>query len=81
MADFRFIPEPIPPRGGGGRPTIYLQMLTEFVQTGEQSVRIEYKRKPDTIYNGLASALRKHPEVKGVAVVRRGGEVYLARKK
>ena len=38
-------------------------------------------RKPDTVYNGLATALRKHPEFKGIAVVRRSNEVYLRRAK
>lgn len=38
-------------------------------------------RKPDTIYNGLATGLRKHPEFKGIAVVRRADEVYLRHKK
>jgi hypothetical protein len=36
---------------------------------------------PSTIYNGLATALRKHPKFKGIVVTRRGDEVYLRRKK
>ena len=47
----------------------------------EASVRVDYERKPDTIYNGLSTALRKHPELKGIVVTRRGDEVYLRRKK
>ena len=41
-------------------------MLTDFAAMKEASVRIDYPRKRDTIYNGLATALRKHPEFKGI---------------
>jgi hypothetical protein len=34
---------------------------------------------PSTISNGLAIALRKHPEFKGIVVVRRADKVYLKR--
>jgi hypothetical protein len=56
-------------------------MLTDFAARKEASVRVEYGRKPDTIYNGLATALRKHPEFKGIAVMRRADKVFLTRKK
>ena len=81
MNDYSLTPAPVPARAGGGRPAIYLQMLTDFAAMKEASVRVEYGRKPDTIYNGLATALRKHPELKGIVVTRRGDEVYLRRKK
>lgn len=81
MTDYRLTPAPVPARVGGGRPAVYLQMLSDFADMKESSVRIDYGRKPDTIYNGLATALRKHPEFKGITVTRRGAEVFLKRKK
>jgi hypothetical protein len=81
MKDYSLTPAPVPTRAGGGRPAIYLQMLTDFAGMKETSVRIDYGRKPDTIYNGLATALRKHPELKGIAVMRRADNVFLTRKK
>ena len=81
MNDYSLTPAPVPARAGGGRPAIYLQMLTDFAAMKEASVRVEYGRKPDTIYNGLATALRKHPEYKGITVTRRGADVFLRRKK
>jgi hypothetical protein len=81
MTDFKLIPAALPARVGGGRPAVYLQMLADFATMKEKSVRVDYGRKPDTVYNGLAAALRKHPEFKGVSVTRRGNEVYLVSKK
>ncbi len=81
MTDYKLTPAPVPSRAGGGRPAIYLQMLTDFAAMKKASVRIDYERRPDTIYNGLATALRKHPEFKGMVVTRRGDEVYLRRGK
>jgi hypothetical protein len=80
MADFKLTPAPVPKRVAGGRPVVYLQMLSDFAAMQETSVRVDYGRKPDTIYNGLATALRKHPEFTGVSVTRRGNEVFLVRK-
>ena len=81
MTDYKLTPAPVPSRAGGGRPAIYLQILSDFTAMKEASVRIDYERKPDTIYNGLSAALRKHPEFKGIVVTRRGDGVYLRRKK
>jgi hypothetical protein len=81
MADYKLTPAPVPLRGGGGRPAIYLQILADFAAMKEASVEVEYARKPDTVYNGLANALRKHPELKGISVTRRGEKVFLTRKK
>lgn len=81
MADYTLTPAPVPSRAGGGRPAVYLKILSDFAAMKEASVRVDYERKPDTIYNGLSTALRKHPELKGIVVTRRGDEVYLRRKK
>ena len=81
MTDYKLTPSAVPSRAGGGRPAVYLQILSDFAAMKEASVRVEYQRKPDTIYNGLATALRKHPEFKNIAVVRRADEVYLRRTK
>lgn len=80
-ADFKLTPTSVPPRAAGRRPAAYLQMLTDFTAMGAPSARVDYGRKPDTIYNGLATALRKHPEIKGVSVTRRGNEIFLVRRK
>jgi hypothetical protein len=81
MSDFRLTPASVPGRAGGGRPAVYLKMLADFAALKETNVRIDYARQPDTIYNGLAAALRKQPEFKGIFVTRRGNEVFLRRKK
>ena len=81
MADYKLTPASVPLRGGGGRPPIYVAMLADFAAMKEASVEVEYARKPDTVYNGLAAALRKHPEFKGISVMRRGEKVFLTRKK
>jgi hypothetical protein len=80
MPDYKLTPAPVPLRGGGGRPAIYTQMLADFAMK-EASVQVEYARKPDTVYNGLANALRKHPEFKTISITRRGDKVFLTRKK
>jgi hypothetical protein len=80
MADYKLTPAPVPARVGGGRPAIYLWMLTDFAAMKEASVRVDYDRKPDTIYNGLKTAVRTHPEFNEIVVTRRGREVYLRRK-
>ena len=81
MANYKLTPAPVPSRAGGGRPAVYLQILADFAALKEASARVDYQREPDTIYNGLATALRKHPEFKNIAVVRRADEVYLRRTK
>jgi hypothetical protein len=81
MTDYKLTPAAVPSRAGGGRPAVYLQIVSDFSAMKETSVRVEYPRKPDTIYNGLSTTLRKHPEFKGIAVTRRGDDVYLRRKK
>ena len=81
MGDFTLTPASVPARRGGGRPAVYARMLTDFAAMKEASVRVDYDRKPDTIYNGLTTALRKNPSIKGVSVTRRGDEVYLVHRK
>ena len=81
MTDFKLTPAPVPPREGGGRPAVYSQMIAKFVEMGEPSVLVEYPRKVETVYNGLATALRKHPEFRGIAVTRRHDAIYLVHKK
>jgi hypothetical protein len=56
-------------------------MLADFAAMKEASVEVEYARKPDTVYNGLAIAQRKHPEFKAISVMRRGEKIFLTRKK
>ena len=80
MVDFKLIPAPVPPREGGGRPAVYYQMIAKFVEMGEPSVRVEYPRKVETVYNGLATALRKHKEFSGIAVTRRHDAIFLVHK-
>jgi hypothetical protein len=81
MAEYKLTPTTVPSRAGGGRPAVYLDILNDFAAMKEASVKVDYARKPDTIYNGLATALRKHPELKGIKVTRRGDGVFLTRKK
>ena len=68
MAD-TLTPAPVPPGAGGGRPVVYLQVLSDFAAWREASVPIDNRRKPDTVYNGLSAALSKHPEFKQVSSI------------
>ena len=81
MPDYKLTPAALPPRRPGGRRARYAQMLADFAATKEACVLVEYARSPQTIANGLATALRTHPEFKGIAVTRRGQDVFLTRKK
>lgn len=81
MSDYKLTPVSVPLRGGVGRPAIYVRMLADFASMKEASVEVQYARKPDTVYNGLVNALRKHPEFKTISITRRGEKVFLTRKK
>ena len=79
MTDYKLVPEGLP--AAGARAGIYAEILAKFAGMKEQSVRIEYPRKPNVVYAGLKNALRRNPEYKGIVVSRRGDAVYLVRKK
>jgi hypothetical protein len=51
-------------------------MLADFAALKGAGVRIDHHH-PDMVYKGRATALRKHLEFKGIAVVRRASEVSL----
>jgi hypothetical protein len=79
VADYKLIPEPLP--SAGARAGIYAEIVANFAGMKEQSVRVEYARKPNVVYAGLKNALRRNPEYKGIVVSRRGDAVFLVRKK
>jgi hypothetical protein len=80
MTDFDLTPAPLPASRRPQRRSIYLQMLERFADMKEKSVRVDCQRAPATVYGGLAAALKRSPQHRGIAVKRRGSEVYLVNK-
>lgn len=77
MSEFKLVPAELPTRRRGG---IYVDMLAEFHKMKQTCVRVDYKGRPSSIYSGLTGALKARPNLTGIAVARRGDEVYLVKK-
>lgn len=76
---YKLVAEEVPAstRGGG---SIWAEIVSEFVKTKSSSARVEVPhRKSSTIHQGLIKAAKDAGT--GVSVVKRGGAIYLARKK
>jgi hypothetical protein len=73
---YELVPQPVPTRQ---RASIYKEIVTEFLASGEKSVLVAgTERKPITLLQGLRKAI----EVDGrtdVKVVQRGHEVFLVK--
>lgn len=73
---FELVPQPVPTRQ---RASIYKEILSEFLNSGESSVLVTgTERKPVTLLQGLRKALEVDG-AQGVKVVQRGQGVYLVR--
>ena len=77
MADFTLVPEPVPPAGRRSAISVYTDILDSFLKTKDESVRVEYDRKPGTIYISLKRAVKSDAKYDGIKVSRRGDNVYL----
>jgi hypothetical protein len=73
---FELVPRHVPLRQ---RSSFYKEIITEFLNSGEQSVTVSgTDRKPATLVQGLRKVLQSEG-VKGVKVLQRSQEVYLAK--
>jgi hypothetical protein len=73
---FDLIPRPLPMRQ---RSSFYKEILTDFLKSGEKCVAIANTgRKPATLVQGLRKVIQSE-STKGVRVVQRSQEVYLAK--
>ena len=77
MPEYNLVPEDVPPARRRMGSSIYIDMVEDFLSLKEASVRVEYDRKPATVYISLKRAVRGNPKYKDIKVSQRGGEVYL----
>jgi hypothetical protein len=79
MSEFNLVPEDLPPARRRAGSSIYTDMLENFVEMREKSVRVEYERKPATVYISLKRAIRTNPKYKSLRVSLRGDAVFLVK--
>jgi len=79
MAKYELIPEPVPPPGRGTAGQVYTSMLDDFLAMKDESVRVEFNRKPNTIYISLKRAAKSDAKYDGIKVSKRGDHIYLIR--
>ena len=73
---FELVPRHVPLRQ---RSSFYKEIVTEFLKGGEKSVSVQgTDRKAATLVQGLRKVIQSEG-VKGVKVVQRSQEVYLAK--
>lgn len=77
MADFKLVPEELPPAGRRGKASVYTDMVEQFLKLKTGSARVQYDRKPATVYISLKRAVRSDPRYAAIKVSQRGKEVYL----
>jgi hypothetical protein len=77
MTDFKLVPEEVPAAGRRGRGSVYSDMVEQFLKMKTGSVRVQYDRKPATVYISLKRAVRSDPRFAGIKVSQRGKDVYL----
>jgi hypothetical protein len=77
MAEFKLIPADVPPAGRRGRASVYTEMVEQFLAQKTASVRVQYDRKPATVYISLKRVVRSDPRFAAVKVSQRGKDVYL----
>ena len=79
MAKYQLVPEPVPPAGRRAASSVYTEMLDAFLALKDESVRVEYDRKPSTVYISLKRAVKADPRYDGIKVSQRGDHIYLIR--
>ena len=77
MPKYKLIPEPVPPAGRRGASSTYCDMIDQFLEMNDASVRVEYDRKPATVYVSLKRTARSDAKYDGIKVSQRGENVYL----
>jgi len=80
MAEYKLIPEQLPTAGRRGGASVYVDMIEQFLKMNKPSVRVQYERKPMTIYVALKRVVRSDPRYASVEVSQRVKNVYLVRK-
>jgi hypothetical protein len=79
MPEYKLIPEQLPTAGRRGGASVYVDMVEQFLKMSKPSVRVQYDRKPSTIYVQLKRVVRSDPRYAGVKVSQRDKNVYLVR--
>ncbi len=77
MAEFKLVPAEVPPAGRRGGSSVYTEMVEQFLAQKAPSVRVQYDRKPATVYIALKRVVRSDPRFAAVRVSQRGNDVYL----
>ena len=77
MAKYELIPEAVPPAGRRAASSVYTEMLDAFLALKDESVRVQYDRKPATVYISLKRAVKADPKYDRIKVSQRGGHIYL----
>jgi len=77
MAKYELVPEEVPPAGRRAASSVYADMLDSFLGLKDESVRVEYDRKPATVYISLKRAAKADPKYDGIKVSQRGDHIYL----
>jgi hypothetical protein len=80
MPEYKLIPEALPSAGRRGSNSAYVDMVEQFLKMNKPSVRVQYDRKPTTIYVQLKRVVRGDERYAGVQVSQREKNVYLVRK-
>ncbi len=77
MSSYKLMPEAVPPAGRRGGSSVYAEILDQFLAMKDASVRVEYDRKPSTVYISLKRAVKSDPRYAAIKVSQRGENVYL----
>jgi len=77
MSPYKLVPEAVPPAGRRGGSSVYTEMIDQFLAIKDSSVRVQYDRKPSTVYISLKRAVRNDPRYAAIKVSQRGENVYL----
>lgn len=78
MLDYQLIDEDVPAiaKKSGGT---YKSIVQDFAERESVSSRIQYDRKPATLYISLKNAIKSNVAFKGIKVSRRGNNIYLCK--
>lgn len=79
MPEYKLVPESLPPAGRRAAASAYTDMLDQFLKMNDESARVEYDRKPSTVYISLKRAARSDAKYDGIRVSQRGEHVYLVK--
>jgi hypothetical protein len=80
VPEFKLIPEELPSSGRGGKGAVYNEMIEQFLKMKNPCTRVQYDRKPATIYQQLRNAVRNNDRFSVVKICRRRQNVYICLK-